>query len=263
MNKKQYYSIGEFSEKTGVSIRTLHYYDEIGLLKPVKNPSSGHRLYTNKDELILQQIVSFKFLGYSLEEISEIINSPIFNVDLYESLKIQKKAFEDKREHIETVLKAINRTLNLLEEKEEIDSGFLMHLIRSIEWERDNRKWFEQHTSDEVVKVLFDHSKEVLVKGDKDFIRYTKGVKELVGRPVDDPEVQQLMGWWMTIANEAICSTFSLMNEEMVNELEGLGGEEEGEIPPSPFTEKEEEWLNRVMEYYFEYGAGATHEEEK
>ncbi|PFB24438.1 MerR family transcriptional regulator [Bacillus cereus] len=263
MNKKQHYSIGEFSEKTGVSIRTLHYYDEIGLLKPVKNPSSGHRLYTNKDELILQQIVSFKFLGYSLEEISEIISSPIFNVDLYESLKIQKKAFEGKREHIETVLEAINRTLNLLEEKEEIDSGFLMHLIRSIEWERDNRKWFEQHTSDEVVKVLFDHSKEVLVKGEKDFIRYTKGVKELVGRPVDDPKVQQLMDWWMTIANEAICSTFLSMNEEMVNELEGLGGEEEGAIPPSPFTEKEEEWLDRVMEYYFEYGAGATHEEEK
>ncbi|MGE1130192.1 MerR family transcriptional regulator [Bacillus wiedmannii] len=263
MNKKQHYSIGEFSEKTGVSIRTLHYYDEIGLLKPVKNPSSGHRLYTKQDEIILQQIVSFKFLGYSLEKISEIINSPIFNVDLYESLKIQKKAFEDKREHIETVLKAINHTLNLLEEKAEIDSGFLMHLIRSIEWERDNRKWFEQHTSDEVVRVLFDHSKEVLVKGEKDFIRYTKGVKELVGRPVDDPEVQQLMGRWMTIANEAICSTFSLMNEEMVNELEVLGGEEEGEIPPSPFTEKEEEWLDRVMEYYFDYGAGATHEEEK
>lgn len=261
MNKKQHYSIGEFSKKTGVSIRTLHYYDEIGLLKPVKNPSSGHRLYTKQDEIILQQIVSFKFLGYSLEKISEIINSPIFNVDLYESLKIQKKAFEDKREHIETVLKAINRTLNLLEEKAEIDSGFLMHLIRSIEWERDNRKWFEQHTSDEVVRVLFDHSKEVLVKGEKDFIRYTKGVKELVGRPVDDPEVQQLMGWWMTIANEEICSTFSIMNEEMVNELEGLGGEEEGEIPPSPFTEKEEEWLDRVMEYYFDYGA--THEEEK
>ena len=45
MSKKEGYSIGEFSKRTGISIRTLQYYDELGLLKPEKNISSGHRVY--------------------------------------------------------------------------------------------------------------------------------------------------------------------------------------------------------------------------
>lgn len=57
MEKKEGYSIGEFSKRTGTSIRTLQYYDEIGLLKPEKNMSSGHRVYRGKDILTLKKIV--------------------------------------------------------------------------------------------------------------------------------------------------------------------------------------------------------------
>lgn len=97
MDKKEQYSIGEFSERTGISIRTLHYYDEIGLLKPTKHRSSRHRLYTDQDAIILQQIVSFKFLGYSLNEIDGMINKSTFDLSLNETLEIQKKLWKKKR----------------------------------------------------------------------------------------------------------------------------------------------------------------------
>lgn len=56
MNTDKKFSIGEFSKKTGISIPTLHYYDEIGLLQPEKNPSSGHRIYKYQDIITLQKL---------------------------------------------------------------------------------------------------------------------------------------------------------------------------------------------------------------
>ena len=58
MNKDKKFSIGEFSEKTGIPIPTLHYYDEIGLLQPEKNPTSGHRIYNYQDIITLQNIIT-------------------------------------------------------------------------------------------------------------------------------------------------------------------------------------------------------------
>ncbi|MES5942442.1 MULTISPECIES: MerR family transcriptional regulator [unclassified Bacillus cereus group] len=263
MNEKKYFSIGEFSKKTGISIRTLHYYDEIGLLNPEKNPRSGHRLYTECDVQTLQRIVTFKFLGYSLDEISEMMDKSTVDLSFRESLKLQQKALKNKKEHIELVLGAIHRIQVLLEDEAEIDSTVLIYLIRSIEVENLERKRLEKHIPEEIVSLLFDHSEETVVQGDKEFLHYVKRVKKLAGRPVDDLEVQELVAWWMEKANEAVCSTLSLMDEGMVKELKEIEGEETGEMPPSPFTEEEDTWLAQVMDYYFDYGAGTIQEEQK
>jgi DNA-binding transcriptional MerR regulator len=66
---KKVYPIGEFAKKTGQTIRTLHYYDEIGILKPSRISSSGRRFYSEDEMITLQKIVALKFLGFSLEEI--------------------------------------------------------------------------------------------------------------------------------------------------------------------------------------------------
>ena len=147
MSKKEGCSIGEFSKRTGTSIRTLQYYDEIGLLKPEKNVSSGHRLYKGKDILELQKIVSLKVLGYSLEEIRVMLKMPSLNVNLKETLEQQRKAFEEKRRHIEVSIKALERTMVCLEEDEELDSDILMSLINSIQKENEQRLWLEGYVS--------------------------------------------------------------------------------------------------------------------
>ena len=72
------YSIKKLSEIAGVSTRTLRYYDEIGLLKPARVSSSGYRIYGKKQVDILQQILFYKELGISLDEIKEIIQNPNF-----------------------------------------------------------------------------------------------------------------------------------------------------------------------------------------
>lgn len=254
MNKNEYYSIGEFSEKTAISVRTLHYYDEIGLLKPEKHPSSGHRLYTNQDMLTLQMIISLKFLGYRLDQISGMIYKSSFDLSLNEALEIQKKVLEERKDHIENVLRAIKRTMILLEEEDEIDSTILMSLIKNIQMENEQRHWFKKHTSKTVVEQLFKKTEDEMFAMDKEYVRFCNEVKRLVGKPVNDSEVQELVGKWLKLVEESIHSTFELISEDVkhsICELEKVKGYECEHILPSPFTKEEEVWLEQAIDYYY------------
>src|SRR5256714_12769862 len=70
--------VGELARRTGLTIRTLHHYDEIGLLKPSLRTESGHRLYGAGDVARLQQVVSLRQLGFSLEEVRDCLGRPGF-----------------------------------------------------------------------------------------------------------------------------------------------------------------------------------------
>ncbi|WP_010284473.1 MerR family transcriptional regulator [Bacillus timonensis] len=250
--KNDFYSIGEFSERTGISIRTLHYYDEIGLLTPDKHPTSGYRQYSNQDLLTLQKIVSFKFLGYNLEQIGEIIEESSFNPSFNESLQLQKKAFEEKKEQIESALTAINRTITLIEEEGEVDSIVLMSLINSIQTEKEQRLWLDQHTKPDIVEHLYDKSDEAKLAIDKEFVQLSKEVKRLYGKPAHDLEVQAMVDKYMK-------ASFSFIGEETMRALAESNLPEIDEdtilaelqkMAPSPYTVEEEKWLNEAMEYY-------------
>jgi MerR family transcriptional regulator, thiopeptide resistance regulator len=73
------FKVGELAQRTGLTIRTLHHYDEIGLLTPSQHTESGHRLYSAADIARLQQIVSLRQLGFSLEEIKDCLDRPEFS----------------------------------------------------------------------------------------------------------------------------------------------------------------------------------------
>lgn len=94
------WKVGELAKATGLTIRTLHYYDQIGLFSPSGHSASGHRLYSEKDFSRLQQILSLKDLGLSLEEIQGVLANerydPLEAVSLQisrlrESIRIQQK----------------------------------------------------------------------------------------------------------------------------------------------------------------------------
>src|SRR5271170_2978795 len=71
--------VGELAKRTGLTVRTLHHYDEIGLLRPSLHTDSGHRLYTNRDVARLQQVLSLRALGFSLEEARQCLDRPGFS----------------------------------------------------------------------------------------------------------------------------------------------------------------------------------------
>ena len=71
--------VGELARRTGLTVRTLHHYDEIGLLRPSLHTESGHRLYTARDVARLQQVISLRQLGFSLEEVRACLDRPGFS----------------------------------------------------------------------------------------------------------------------------------------------------------------------------------------
>ena len=99
--------IKEFSRFTGVSVRTLHYYDEIGLLKPAQvDKATGYRYYDEHSLLRMQEILFYRELDFSLKSIEEILSSP--NYDKTQALKEQKKLLILKKERLERLISAID-----------------------------------------------------------------------------------------------------------------------------------------------------------
>ena len=74
------WKVGELAKRAGLSVRTLHYYDEIGLLSPSRRTDAGHRLYAAGDVVRLQQIKSLRHLGFTLEEIRDCLDRPDFSL---------------------------------------------------------------------------------------------------------------------------------------------------------------------------------------
>ena len=94
-------TVHEVSKLTGVSIRTLQYYDTIGLLKPDQYTESGYRLYDDTALERLQQILLFKELEFPLKEIKEIMDAP--NFDRSKALEQQIELLTLKKEHRENL----------------------------------------------------------------------------------------------------------------------------------------------------------------
>jgi len=102
-------TVKQVSDLTGISVRALHYYDEIGLLKPSEITESGYRLYDDEALKTLQQILFFKELDIPLKDVKEIMLSPYF--DKMQALKNQKKLLLLKSKRLNGLIELINKTL--------------------------------------------------------------------------------------------------------------------------------------------------------
>ena len=101
--------IHEVAKLTGVTVRALHYYDKIGLLKPEEITEAGYRIYSENDLETLQQILFFRELDFSLNEIKEIIQNPLY--DKTEALENHKELLVQKRDRLNGLITLVENTL--------------------------------------------------------------------------------------------------------------------------------------------------------
>lgn len=135
-------TVSQIAKLTGISIRTLQYYDEIGLLKPSELTSSGYRLYDDEALQTLQQILFFKELGFRLKEIKEILEKPDF--DRITAFKKQKELLLLKRNRIDRLI----QLLSCLEKGEQCMSFKEFDLSDYIAALED----FKSRSTDDVIK---------------------------------------------------------------------------------------------------------------
>src|SRR5215210_1935341 len=103
------YRVGEFAALTGVSVRTLHHYDRIGLVHPSAHSEAGYRLYSERDLLCLQQVLTLRYLGFALKQIGALLREPEF--DLVASMRIQRGALRVRIAELERIDAALNALL--------------------------------------------------------------------------------------------------------------------------------------------------------
>ncbi|MBU5485220.1 MerR family transcriptional regulator [Clostridium sp. MSJ-11] len=130
------YTVQKLSRLAGISTRTLRYYDEIGILKPARINSSGYRIYGQREVDRLQQILFYRELGVSLDNIKNIIMSPSF--DEIVALKEHREKLLEKREQLDLLIANVNKTIALTEGRVEMSDkekfeGFKQKMIRDNE----------------------------------------------------------------------------------------------------------------------------------
>ena len=108
--EKKNYTIGEFGRVSGVSAKTLRFYDEKGLLKPVGYSEAGYRYYDESSFVMLQRILLLRYLGMSLEQIKETVCNSTLSLE--ESLQEQKKLLNEKKRHLDRVIDAVDKVQN-------------------------------------------------------------------------------------------------------------------------------------------------------
>lgn len=190
--------VKEVADLTGISVRTLHHYDEIGLLVPDEVTESGYRIYSSENLETLQQILFFKELGFPLKKIHEIISSPTF--DRKEALELHRKMLLEKRKRldqmIETVEKTIQHTKGELEmsQKEKFEGFDFSHNP----YEEEARKLYGDKAVDEANKKAAGMTQDMQERFN-DLYRRLADVRHTAP---DSKEAQEAIGEWYILLNE-------------------------------------------------------------
>lgn len=129
MRKSGYYSSGEFARMAHISVRTVRYYDKQNILKPSYVNESGARFYSDRDFVRLQQIMLLKYLGFSLEDIRELLIEDMDSHFLRNSLELQRKLIQDRIEQLQMVEKAIADTSEEIRRSENVNWVHMLDLI--------------------------------------------------------------------------------------------------------------------------------------
>lgn len=119
----RYLTVGQVAASTHLTVRALHHYDAIGLVRPSHRSPAGYRLYAEQDLRRLQQVLVFRELGFGLDEVRALIDAPPDR--RRDALLAQRAALLERRRHADAVLEAVDATLRTLETNETMNTDTL------------------------------------------------------------------------------------------------------------------------------------------
>ncbi|CBZ02797.1 MerR family transcriptional regulator [Clostridium botulinum] len=192
-----HYKIKEVADMAGISVRMLHHYDKIGLLKPESVSAAGYRLYSDENLDRLQQILFFKELNFSLQEIKIILGSP--NFDKKEALKVHRQLLLEKKLRLEKIIQSVDKTINSMEGEFKMDKKEILNVFNMTEIEEHQRKYSKEvkekygNTSayKESNKKTSKYTKEDWSNIMKGWDKIYKKLASLMDKNPDDNEVQE------------------------------------------------------------------------
>ena len=204
--KTEGYLVREFAKLTRVTVRTLHFYDRTGLLKPSLTRPNGYRVYKDADLLRLQQIVTLKFMGFSLGEIGRLLSSRGY--EAAKALRVQAEAIKDEIGRLREAARAVDEVLRRLEKDGRIHRQKLIKIMEVIQMGEDVKKaWHEKFLSEADLKKFEELGKKYTPEMMKDYqARGAALIEEAKKNLSLDPasaEAQALGKRWTGLFNEA------------------------------------------------------------
>lgn len=202
------YTVKAVAELAGISVRTLHHYDEIGLLKPAQTSASGYRLYTEADLERLQQVLFFKELDFGLTEIKEIVDSPDF--DRRQALLRHRELLLQKQERIGKLLASVDQTLDSIERGIQMDEKDLFNGFDHSKYEKEaEERWGHSEEYKESARRTKKYGKADWTQIQQESGEVYQGLVSVMDRDPADPEVQEWVRKWHEQINKWFyqCST--------------------------------------------------------
>lgn len=193
------YRINEFAELAGVTVRALHHYDRLGLLKPTARTGSKYRLYSDSDLVRLEQIVVLKFLGMSLKEIGNVMDreSSVAN-----ALERQQQVLADKRRQLDYAMNTIAQAGKALRSRGHPDWKLFRQIIQEIEMQ-NTTDWSRKYYSDEAKAKIEERralwNPELQAQVTKDWNELFADVEASLGEDPAGEKAQQLAARWKTL----------------------------------------------------------------
>ena len=189
----------QFAELAGVTVRTLHHYDRLGLLR-ARRTTSGYRVYRESDLERLEQIVALKFVGLPLKRIKTLLDRD--NLELAEALPRQRLVLEAKRKLIDRAIHAIEDAERTLATGQRPDAAILKKIIEVIEMQ-DNPNWTEKYYSEEARAKIAERAKRFTPEMQEQVTKqWTELFREVEASLDEDPasaKAQALAARWVAL----------------------------------------------------------------
>ncbi len=190
------YTVKQLSRLAGVSVRTLHFYDEIGLLRPGRVGANGYRYYGPSALLRLQQILFYKELGLSLDEIREVLDQPEF--DVARALEAHRRALQQRLGQLERLISTVDRTIAYLNGEESMDAKELFTGFsdeQQAEYERQAEAlWGESVRESSRKWKAYSAARQAQIKAEGQAIY--QDLLDQLDQPPDSPAVQANLARW-------------------------------------------------------------------
>ncbi|MBR8662868.1 MerR family transcriptional regulator [Bacillus paralicheniformis] len=232
-------TIGQLAKRTGVSIRTLRYYDKIGLLIPTDYKEGGHRLYSLDELSRLQQIQSLKFIGFSLKDIADLLKSQfIEEQQLSYSISFKKRELIAEQERIHQTIDQLDHMKTIISGYEKVDIKLFSFIIHSILFEEEN---FNEYSQAKGSIHNFRSSERANL--DKEYFSLFMDLKELIANETnpESDEALKFIKQLVDISNRTLLKidTAEIESTVQYNEPNIL----------NPFTEEERAFLKNAFAY--------------
>lgn len=193
------YTVKQLAALAGVTVRTLHYYDEIGVLRPAQVGENGYRYYDDAALLRLQQILLYREFGMELMQIKDILDSPDF--DLIKALRTHRDVLQDRIARTENLIRTVDETIHHVQGEKPMSGKRLFEAFNEEtqkQYEREARLQYDPQIVNDSIRRWDNYS-----KGEKDRILAEAGevysdIVEAIeaGKPPQSPDVQAILERW-------------------------------------------------------------------